>query len=76
MDTLAMVFYLIVVRVGGLAQIPGGDPGRGFQCRIRNTRPPVTKCAGIGLPKKAALYTMNFPSEQRLTHAGITCREH
>ncbi len=33
----------------------------------RNTRPPVTIRAGIGLPKKAALYTMTFPPEQRLT---------
>jgi len=33
---------------------------------FRDTRPPVSIRAGIGLPKKAALYTMNFPPEQRL----------
>ncbi|HXS30320.1 MAG TPA: hypothetical protein VN755_05750 [Steroidobacteraceae bacterium] len=59
MDTLAIANYL-VVRVGGLAQIPGGDS-------LRNTRPPVTKYAGICLPKKAALYTMNFPRKQRFS---------
>jgi methionyl aminopeptidase len=34
---------------------------------LLDTRPPVTICAGIGLPKKAALYTMKCPPEQRLT---------
>ncbi len=66
MDTLAIV-YSLYVRVGGLAR---------FTCRrlhliqtnqnFRTT--PGRKLlnrAGICLPKKAALYTMNRPSEQR-----------
>jgi len=60
MDTLVMVFSFVGL---GPPRILDGDPqhfkvgapGRKFVIRV-----------WIGLPKKAALYTMNFPPEQRV----------
>jgi hypothetical protein len=60
MDTAAMVGFLILFGLGAFTRIPGGDS----LLSGGNTRPPVSKRAGIGLPKKAALYTMNFLPEQ------------